>query len=87
MAQSMKETSIHDYFGKINLRDRGLNLNRIEEDLVKILGERPSVNPTWVKDVMLSEDRKNAREIKRLDSISVVFTDLDEKIKKIEFRV
>lgn len=87
MAQSMKENSIHDYFGKINLRDRGLNLNRIEEDLVKLLGERPSVNPTWVKDVMLSEDRKNAREIKLLDSISVVFTDLDEKIKKIEFRV
>jgi hypothetical protein len=83
----MKETLLHDYFGKINLRDRGLNLNRIEEDLVKLLGERPSVNPTWVKDVMLSEDRKNAREIKRLDSISVVFTDLDEKIKKIEFRV
>jgi hypothetical protein len=87
MTQSMKETLLHDYFGKINLRDPGLNLNRIEEDLVKLLGERPSVNPTWVKDVMLSEDRKNAREIKRLDSISVVFTDLDEKIKKIEFRV
>ncbi|NBP55420.1 hypothetical protein EBU71_02565 [bacterium] len=62
MAQSMKETSIHDYFGKINLRDRGLNLSLIH----------------------ISEP---TREIKRLDSISVVFTDLDEKIKKIEFRV
>lgn len=56
-------------------------------DLIKICGERPSVQPTWKKDVLLTENNKKALEIKRLDSISIFFTDLDDKIKKIDIKI
>ncbi len=87
MSVSLKESAINNYIGNLNLRQEDLNLNQIEQDLIKLLGERPSVQPKWVRDAMLLEDRKSAREIKRLDSISIIFTDLDDKIKKIEIKI
>lgn len=87
MAQSIKETMILEFISKINLSEKNLSLNQIEMDLMKICGERPSVHPTWKKDVLLTENNKKAVEIKRLDSISIFFTDLDDKIKKIDIKI
>lgn len=87
MAQSIKESMILEFISKINLSEKNLSLNQIEMDLIKICGERPSVQPTWKKDVLLTENNKKAVEIKRLDSISIFFTDLDDKIKKIDIKI
>lgn len=78
----MKEQLIKDYIAKINFK-KDWNYNAIEEDMRKFLGERPSLDVTYVKDVMLNEVSGEAKEIKRIDRISIVFTETDDKIKKV----
>jgi hypothetical protein len=53
----------------------------------RFLGERPSMEINYQKDVMVNEISGESKEIKRLESILVVFTDTDDKIKKIKIIV
>jgi hypothetical protein len=50
----------------------------------KFLGERPSLDVKYEKDVLLNETTGTVKEIKKIKSISVIFTDDDDKIKKID---
>jgi hypothetical protein len=75
---SMKEIAIRDYIAKIDFR-KDWSYNKIEEDMRKFLGERPSLHIDYVKDVMLNETTGEAKEIKRINTFSVVFKDLDNK--------
>jgi hypothetical protein len=81
---SMKETAIRQFIGQIDWKTNW-NYQIIEEEMRRFLGERPSLDVKWKKDVMVNEFTGESREINKIEKICVIFTDLDEKIKKLEF--
>lgn len=81
---SMKETAIRQFIGQIDWTTNW-NYQVIEEEMRRFLGERPSLDVKWKKDVMVNEFSGESKEINKIEKISVIFTDLDDKIKKIEF--
>lgn len=83
MFYSLKEQAIREYLAKINFRN-DWNYQVLEENMRKFLGERPFLDVTYKKDVMLNEFSGEAKEVKMLEKISVVFTDTDDHIKRIE---
>jgi len=86
MFHSLKEQAIRDYIAKINFK-QDWNYKVIEENMRKFLGERPFLDVSYKKDVMLNEVSGEAKEIKTLEKISVIFTDTDDSIKRIEILI
>jgi hypothetical protein len=84
---SLKEMSIKDYISKINFRTDDWKLSKIKEDMRKFLGEEPGIDVIYKKDVMVNEVTGEAKEFKDISKIQIVFTDTDDKFKKIEFIV
>lgn len=83
---SLKENIIKEYMSSINFRgDWAYEV--IEQELAKRLGERPSMDVTYKKDVMIMEGSKKAKEIKVLEKVSIIYTDLDNKIKRYEIKI
>lgn len=85
MAQSMKELAIREYISKIDFIRDDWSLNTIKENLRKFLGEEPGIDVSYKKDVLINEVKGSVEEIKTIDRVSIVFTDLDNKFKKLEF--
>lgn len=83
----MKEMMVRDYMTGINFKSEEWSLTRIKEDLRKFLGEEPAIDVIYKKDVMVNEFTGEAKEFKDISKIHVVFTDMDERFKKIEFLV
>ena len=79
---SLKEQSIREYLSRIDWKRDNWSYSRIEEDMKKFLGERPSLDVEYIKDVMVNEVTSESKEIKKLAKISVIYTDTDDKIKK-----
>jgi hypothetical protein len=84
---SMKELSIREYISNIDFKRDDWKLSQIKEGMRKFLGEEPGVDIEYKKDVMINELRGEAEEIKSINKISVVFFDLDDKFKKLEFYI
>lgn len=84
---SMKESAIREYLNRIDWKRDNWSYTNVEEDLKKFLGERPSLDIKYEKDVMVNEVTGTAKEYKKIKSVSVIFTDLDDKIKKIEILI
>ena len=82
---SMKEIAIRDYISKINFKIDDWKLTQIKEDMRRFLGEEPGIDIIYKKDVMVNEFTGEAKEFKDVDKISIIFTDLDNRFKKIEF--
>jgi len=82
---SMKEIAIRDYISKIDFKNDDWKVSKIEEDMRRFLGEVPAIDIKYKKDVMINEFSGEAIEFKDIDKISIVFTDLDDKFKKLEF--
>jgi hypothetical protein len=85
--QSIKESAIREYLNKIDWKKDNWSYVQVEEDMKRFLGERPSLDVKYVKDVMINEFTGTAKEYKKIESISVIFTDLDDKIKKIQILI
>lgn len=83
---SLKETAIRNYVGQIDWKTNW-NYQVIEEEMRRFLGERPSIDVVWKKDVMVNEFTGESKEFNKIDKICVIFTDTDDKIKKIEFLI
>lgn len=83
----MKEIAIKEYISTIDFRRDDWKLSEMKERLRKFLGEEPGIDISYKKDVVLNEVKGEAEEIKTIDRISIVFTDLDDKFKKIEFLI
>lgn len=82
---SMKEAAIRDYMSNIDFKDDSWGLARIKEDMRKFLGEEPGIDVLYKKDVMVNEVSGESKEFVGVDKIQIVFTDTDDKFKKIEF--
>jgi hypothetical protein len=83
----MKEHSIREYISKIDFRSEDWKLSKIKEDLRRFLGEEPGIDVVYKKDVMINEFTGEAKEFKDVDKICIVFTDTDDRFKKLEFAV
>lgn len=84
---SMKEYSIREYISKIDFKNDDWKLSQLKEDLRRFLGEEPAIDIIYKKDVMVNEFSGEAKEIMEVDKIQIVFTDTDDRYKKIEFLV
>lgn len=82
---SLKEISIRDYISRINFKTDDWKLSQIKEDMRKFLGEEPGIDIVYKKDVMVNEFTGEAKEFKQIDKVQIVFTDLDNRFKKLEF--
>lgn len=84
---SLKESAIREYVAKIDWKRDNWSYVQVEEDMKRFLGERPTLEINYEKDVMVNEVTGESREIKKLKSVGVVFTDLDDKIKKVQILI
>ena len=84
---SMKEISIKEYISNIDFRSEDWSLTKIKEDMRKFLGEEPAIDIDYKKDILINEVKGEAEEIKSIDKVTIVFFDLDEKFKKLEFLI
>jgi hypothetical protein len=84
---TMKEHSIREYISKIDFKSEDWKLSKIKEDLRRFLGEEPGIDIVYKKDVMINEFTGEAREFKDIDKVCIVFTDTDDRFKKLEFIV
>jgi len=84
---SMKEIAIREYISNIDFKNDDWKTSKIEEDMRKFLGEVPGLNVIYKKDVMVNEVSGESKEFVDVDKIQIVFTDTDDKFKKIEFIV
>ena len=82
---SMKEMAIREYISKIDFKKDDWKLSQIKEDMRKFLGEEPEVDVIYKKDVMVNEFTGESKEFLDIDKIQIVFTDTDDKFKKLEF--
>ena len=85
MFGSMKEMAIREYISKIDFKNDDWSINKIKEDMRRFLGEEPGLDIIYKKDIMLNEVTGKAQEIKNIDKIQIVFTDTDDRFKKLEF--
>jgi hypothetical protein len=81
---SLKEIAIREYISNIDWKRDNWSYQRIEEDMKKFLGERPTLDVKYQKDVMVNEVSGESKEFNRLESISVIYTDTDDRIKKLQ---
>jgi hypothetical protein len=84
---SMKEMAIREYIAKINFRTDDWKLSQIKEDMRRFLGEEPGIDIVYKKDVMVNEFTGEAREFKDIEKVEIVFTDTDDRFKKLQFIV
>lgn len=84
---SIKEMMIREYISGINFKTDDWGLSKIKEDLRRMLGEEPGIDVIYKKDVMINEFTGEAKEFKDISMVSVVFTDIDDRFKKLEFRI
>jgi len=84
---TIKEHSIREYISKIDFRNDDWRISAMKEDLRRFLGEEPGIDIVYKKDVMLNEFTGEAKEFKDIDKVCIVFTDTDDRFKKLEFIV
>jgi len=82
---SMKEIAIREYISNIDFKNDDWKLPKIKEDMRRFLGEEPGIDVIYKKDVMVNEVSGEAKEFVDVDKIQIIFTDTDDKFKKIEF--
>lgn len=84
---TIKEDNIKKYISNVNFKSEEWSLSKIKEDMRKFLGEEPAIDVKYDKDVLVNETTGEAKEIRKINKVLVVFYDTDEKFKKIEFKV
>jgi hypothetical protein len=82
---SMKEMAIRDYISKIDFKHDDWKISEIKENMRRFLGEEPGIEVVYKKDVMVNEFTGESKEFVDVDKIQIVFTDTDDKFKKLEF--
>ena len=81
----LKEHSIRQYISNIDFKNDDWKVSKIQEDMRRLLGEEPGIDIVYKKDVMINEVTGVAKEFVDVDKIQIVFTDTDDRFKKLEF--
>jgi hypothetical protein len=83
----MKSEIIKEYLNIVNFKSGNWSIKQLEEALKAKLHETPGIDVKWAKDALLNEDTGKPEVYEYVEKISIVYTDVDDKIKKIEFLV
>jgi hypothetical protein len=81
----MKEVAIRDYISKIDFKHDDWKISEIKENMRRFLGEEPGIEVVYKKDVMVNEVSGESKEFVDIDRIQIIFTDTDDRFKKLEF--
>jgi hypothetical protein len=81
----MKEMAIREYISRIDFKNDDWKLSELKENMRRFLGEEPGIDVIYKKDVMVNEFTGESKEFVDVDRIQIVFTDTDDKFKKLEF--
>jgi hypothetical protein len=84
---TIKENLIRDYIQNIDFNRDDWKLSQMKKDMKAFLGEEPGIDIIYTKDVIINEEFKTSKEIKKISKIEVIFFDTDEKFKKLEFLI
>lgn len=85
--QSIKESSIRNYITSIDFRQKDWSISQIKSEMRRFLGEEPAIDVSYKRDVMVNELKGTSEVITTPHKISIVFTDIDNKFKKLEFLI
>lgn len=83
----MKEQLIREFIARYNFDDENWSVNEIKRELKNMLGETPAVMVNYDKDIMVNEISGKTKEIKKMDSVTVVFTDDNDNVKRLNFQM
>lgn len=83
----MKQQAIRDFILNYDFKNENWSVREIKVNLKIILGEEPAIKVNYTKDAMINEITGDAKEISKLNSISIIFTDLNEQITKLDFQL
>jgi hypothetical protein len=81
----MKEELIRNYIMNIDFSGENWSISKIKEDMRTFLGEEPGIDVEWAKDAFLNEDSGEPEVIQKIKSLSIVFTETNDKFKKLNF--
>jgi hypothetical protein len=86
---SMKEKMISEYILKQTdfSKEENMSISKLKEGIKKLVGEEPAVQFKWEKDAMLNEVTGKSKEIKKIKSVNIIFTDDNNEFKSIEFLI
>jgi hypothetical protein len=84
---TLKESAIREYLSTIDFKKDDWSISKIKEDMRRFLGEEPGIDIVYKKDVMVNEFTGEAKEFKDIDKVEIIFTDTDDKFKKLQFIV
>ncbi len=84
---SMKEVSIRDFIANYDFTNDNWSVKEIKTNLKRLLGEVPAIKINYEKDVMINEVSGESKEVSKLTSIAIIFTDLDDNLKRVEFQL
>jgi len=87
MNDSMKQMLIREFILRYDFKREDWSAKEMKNNLKMILGEEPAIKINYVKDIMVNEINSDVKEITALRSISIFFTDLDDKITKMDFQL
>lgn len=83
--KSMKEENIQKFIMDIDFTSEDWSVDVIKQSIKNMTGEMPGIKVNYKKDVLINEIKGEAQEYKKLNSIEIVFTDLDDQIKRVEY--
>ena len=83
---SIKEDLIKNYISEVNF-NKNWSYKTIESDIKRLIGEQPGIDVVYKTDTMVHELLGEAIEVQVLEKISVVFIDVDNRIKKMDFLI
>jgi pterin-4a-carbinolamine dehydratase len=83
---SIKETKIKEYIKNIDFTSEW-SVSKISSDMRSFLGEEPGIDVKYKKDVEINEHTGKANVIRDIDSLDIVFYDIDNKFKKVTFKI
>lgn len=81
----MKEELIRNYIMNIDFSKEDWSISKIKEDMKSFLGEEPGIDVEWAKDAFLNEDSGKPEIVEKVKSLSIVFTETNDKFKKLNF--
>lgn len=81
----MKEELIKKYIMGIDFTKEDWSISKIKEDMRSFLGEEPGIDVEWSKDAFLNEKSGEPEIIEKVKSLSIVFTETNDKFKKLNF--
>ena len=86
---SMKEQMISEYILKQTdfSKEENMSVIKLKEGIKKLIGEEPAIKFNWEKDAMINEVSGKVKEVKKIKSVNIIFTDDNNEYKSIEFLV